>query len=252
MSKRVLIVGESWTVHSIHQKGFDSFTTTEYAEGVEFLRDALTGGGWDVEHMPAHVAATDFPDTVEGLSGYDCVIVSDVGANTFLLHPQTFTQGKVLPDRLAVMRDYAAQGGGLVMVGGYLTFQGIDAKAQYAGSAIEQALPVTLLTTDDRRETPQGVHPQVTDADHEIVSGLDAQWPALLGYNRVQLRPEADLVATVGDDPLLATWSFGEGRAVAFTSDCGPHWAPTEFVQWDGYGPLWCSLVEWAASAKKA
>ena len=41
MTKRVLIAGESWTVHSIHQKGFDSFTTTEYAEGVRWLRDAL-------------------------------------------------------------------------------------------------------------------------------------------------------------------------------------------------------------------
>ena len=25
---RVLIAGESWTTHSIHQEGFDSFTTT--------------------------------------------------------------------------------------------------------------------------------------------------------------------------------------------------------------------------------
>ena len=41
VTKRVLIAGESWTVHSIHQKGFDSFTTTEYAEGVRWLREAL-------------------------------------------------------------------------------------------------------------------------------------------------------------------------------------------------------------------
>ena len=33
MSKqRVLIAGESWVTHSIHQKGFDSFTTTAYEE----------------------------------------------------------------------------------------------------------------------------------------------------------------------------------------------------------------------------
>ena len=44
---RVLIAGESWTVHSIHQKGFDSFTTTEYAEGVGWLKrnlDTVTHG----------------------------------------------------------------------------------------------------------------------------------------------------------------------------------------------------------------
>ena len=29
------------------------------------------------------------------------------------------------------------------MVGGYMTFQGIDAKGRYAGSPVEEALPVT-------------------------------------------------------------------------------------------------------------
>ena len=66
MAKRVLIAGESWTVHSIHQKGFDSFTTTEYAEGVRWLRAALEGGGWTVDFMPSHVAARDFPATARG------------------------------------------------------------------------------------------------------------------------------------------------------------------------------------------
>jgi uncharacterized membrane protein len=39
----VLIAGESWTVHAIQQKGFDSFTTTERAERVEGLRAVLEG-----------------------------------------------------------------------------------------------------------------------------------------------------------------------------------------------------------------
>jgi uncharacterized membrane protein len=41
MPKRVLIAGESWVTHSIHTKGFDSFTTTEYNEGVAWLKAAL-------------------------------------------------------------------------------------------------------------------------------------------------------------------------------------------------------------------
>ena len=41
----VLIAGESWVTHSIHQKGFDSFTTTSYHEGVGPLRAALESGG---------------------------------------------------------------------------------------------------------------------------------------------------------------------------------------------------------------
>lgn len=249
-TKSVLIAGESWTVHSIHQKGFDSFTTTEYAEGVKWLRDALEAGGWDVTFQPAHVAATDFPFTVEELSKFDTVILSDIGANTLLLHPGTFTRGEALPNRLRVLEEYVAQGGGLVMVGGYLTFQGIDAKAQYHGSAIEECLPVSILARDDRRETPDGITPVVTQNEHAVIAGVQGDWPDLLGYNIVVPKDEADVIVTVGDDPLVASWAYGEGRAVAFTSDCGPHWAPTSFVEWDGYAPLWQSIVGWAGQVE--
>lgn len=250
MTRRVLIAGESWVVHSIHQKGFDSFTTTDYAEGVGWLRTALEANGWTVDYLPSHRAMREFPATVEALAGYSAVILSDIGANTLLLHPDTFTRSVVLPNRLHALRDYVAAGGGLVMAGGYLTFQGIDAKGQYAGSAVEEALPVTLMRADDRVESPQGVAPAVTDAGHPIVSGIPGPWPALLGYNRVTAKAGASLIATLGADPLLVAGSFGKGRGVAFTSDCAPHWAPPPFLDWAGYGPLWNGIVEWAGSIR--
>ena len=235
--------------HSIHQKGFDSFTTTEYNEGVAWLRNALETNGWTVDFQPSHIAARDFPLTAEALADYACVILSDIGANTLLLHPNTFTKSQVLPNRLHAIRDYVANGGGLVMVGGYLTFQGIDAKGQYAGTAIEDALPVTLMRADDRVESPQGVQPAITDASHPIVKDVVGAWPALLGYNRVTPKAGASLIATVnGTDPLLVAGGFGKGRGVAFTSDCGPHWAPPPFVDWTGYAPLWNGIAEWAGS----
>jgi uncharacterized membrane protein len=243
---KALFAGESWTVHSIHQKGFDSFTTTEYAEGGDYLKRALRHAGWDITYQPAHVAARDFPMTVEALQAYDCVILSDIGANTLLLHPDTFFRSKVLPNRLIALRDYVAAGGGLVMVGGYMTFQGIDAKAQYAGSPVEEALPVTLMWADDRAENPSGIVPQVAGA-HPITAGVTGDWPALLGYNRIAAKPDATVVATVGDDPLIVAGTYGKGRAVAFASDCGPHWAPPPFVDWAGYDPLWGGIANWAA-----
>lgn len=245
MTKRVLIAGESWTVHSIHQKGFDSFTTTEYAEGVRWLRGALEAGGWTVAYMPSHVAANDFPATAEALGAFDCVMLSDIGANTLLLHPDTYSRSKPLPNRLEAIRDYVAAGGGLVMVGGYMTFQGIEGKAQYAGTAVEEALPVALSRYDDRVEAPQGVTPRVALRGHHIGEGIGDSWPRLLGYNRVTPKPEAEIIAKVGDDVLIAAGGFGKGRAVAFTSDCGPHWAPPGFVEWDGYATLWNQIVSW-------
>ncbi len=241
----VLLAGESWVMHTIHQKGFDHFTTTSYGEGHQWLLAALEAGGCAVDHLPNHLAPARFPTTIEDLRRYAVVILSDIGSNTLLLHPDTFERSVAMPNRLALLRDYVADGGGLIMVGGYLTFQGIDAKARYAGSPLEEALPVTLLTGDDRVEAPEGVVPVVRAVDHPIVAGLPGEWPALLGYNRIVPRTEATVVAEVGNDPLLAVWGFGRGRAAAFASDCGPHWAPPTFVEWEGYARLWRGIVGW-------
>jgi uncharacterized membrane protein len=248
-SRRVLVAGESWVTHSIHQKGFDSFTTTSYHEGIGPLRAALESCGLIVDYQPNHVAARAFPATSAELATYEAVMLSDIGANTLLLHPDTFERSIPMPDRLSAISEYVAAGGGLVMIGGYLTFQGIDAKGRWSGTPVEAALPVTLLTTDDRVESPAGIEPVVRIPDHPIVAGLPGRWPCLLGFNRVLPRPGADVVVSVGDDPLIVAGSHGKGRSVAFTSDCGPHWCPPPFVAWDGYARMWQQLAEWVAGA---
>lgn len=57
---RVLVAGESWSVASIHAKGFDSFTTVDYADGGAALLGVLDAGGFKVTYMPCHVAAKEF------------------------------------------------------------------------------------------------------------------------------------------------------------------------------------------------
>ncbi len=243
----ILIAGESWVTHSIHQKGFDSFTTTDYVEGVEPLRNAIEAGGDKVVYQPAHIAAREFPSTAADLKKFGCVILSDMGANTLLLHPETFTKSKAMPNRLRALADYVADGGGLVMVGGYMTFQGIDGKARYHATPVEEALPVTLKETDDRIEAPEGLMPRVELSQHPIVSGITGPWPALLGLNQVSAKDNAELIATAGGYPLLVAGTFGKGRGVAFTSDCAPHWAPPAFVAWEHYNRLWSQMVRWAS-----
>ncbi|CAN5766483.1 glutamine amidotransferase [soil metagenome] len=247
MGTKVLLAGESWIMHTVHQKGFDDFTTTAYGEGHQWLSSSLRGAGFEVEHLPNHLANERFPGSAEELSQYEVVMLSDIGSNTLLLHPDTFVKSEKRPNRLDAIREYVWQGGGFVMVGGYLSSQGIEAKARYAGTAVETALPVTLLTGDDRVEVPQGESISVKLPDHPIVAGLDGQWPELLGYNKVMAKPDADLVALAGSDPLIVAGHYGSGRSVAFSSDCGPHWAPPEFVEWPGYARLWPQLVGWAA-----
>ena len=247
---RILIAGESWVTHSIHQKGFDSFTTTSYHEGVGPLRAALEAGGFEVDYLPNHLASAQFPIDLDGLRRYRVVMLSDIGANTLLLHPDTWERSWPMANRLALLRDYVQGGGGLVMIGGYLTFQGIDGRARYAGTPVEEVLPVTLDTTDDRVEAPEGRVPRVRVPAHPIVAGLADEWPRLLGYNRVHAKPGADVIVELDSgDPLLVAWGCGPGRAVAFTSDCGPHWCPPPFVEWAGYGRLWPQLAGWVAGS---
>ena len=126
--KKVLLAGESWMSYTTHVKGFDSFYTSVYETGEKWLVAALEKGGYEVDFLPNHIAAEQFPYTLEELRSYDCVILSDIGANTLLLPAATFTQSKKMPNRARVIRDYVMEGGSLLMIGGYLTFSGVDAK----------------------------------------------------------------------------------------------------------------------------
>ncbi|SOD58999.1 Uncharacterized membrane protein [Streptomyces zhaozhouensis] len=247
--RKALLLGESWTTHMIHQKGFDSFTTTEYVEGGQEFTSALQGAGWRVTHLPAHAIETGFPATEEELAAYDLVVVSDVGANTFLLSRAVFGRSASEPNKLARIRDYVLGGGGLLMVGGYLSFSGIDAKANYGPSPLGDILPVEVLRTDDRAEHPEGAPVRVPAPEHEALGGVGAEWPPLLGYNRTRPRPGGEVLAWVNDDPLVAVGTAGKGRVGVFTSDMSPHWAPPPFMEWSGYDPLWRALASWAAGA---
>ena len=68
---------------------------------------------------------------MEELKKFDCVILSDIGSNTLLLPSATFSKSLKMPDRTKLIRDYVLEGGSLLMIGGYLTFSGVDAKGKW-------------------------------------------------------------------------------------------------------------------------
>ena len=244
---KALLIGESWVIHMIHQKGFDSFTTTEYHLAAVEFKAALAGGGWEVTHLPAHEIERNFPASVQELASFDAVIISDVGANSFVLTMEVFHRSVAGKNRLTMIRDYVLGGGGLIMVGGYLSFSGIDAKARFSQSPLSDVLPVEVLLTDDRCERPEGISPLVVDELHPSLGGVSGQWPQLLGYNRTIAIPEGKVLVTVDGDPLISVREVGKGRTAVFTSDMAPHWAPPTFLEWAGYAPLWRALATWVA-----
>lgn len=243
---RVLLAGESWTIHEIHQKGFDTFTSTSFATGADAFIAAAAAEGIEVEQMYGHDVPAHFPRTVEALSAYDVVIISDIGANSFLLTPETWKRGERSDNSLQALVEWTRAGGGLMMAGGYLSFQGINATANFARTPLRDVLPVEMLLCDDRVEAPEGAKVALADTDHPL-SGLFSGAPELLGYNEVTATDDARVVATVGADPLLATREVSAGRTLAWTSDIGPHWCPQPFLDWDGFAPLVGGMLRWLA-----
>jgi uncharacterized membrane protein len=245
-SQKVLLAGESWTIQTTHIKGLDSFTQWGYGTGEKWVKRALELSGISVCHMPSHAAIEQFPSSVQALSEYDCLILSDIGTNTLLLHPATTSRSVQTPNRLEVIEQYIREGGALIMIGGYMSFQGIEAKARYAGTPVEQALPVSMITTDDRVEVPQGFSPSVVQSDHPVMAGLpDGRWPYLLFYNKVMAKPGAEVLLEYQGDPILAVWDYGKGRAAAFTPDAAPHGAPPQFLEWEYFPRIWRYLLGW-------
>lgn len=252
MTIKVLLVGESWVSSATHYKGFDQFGSVTFHLGAEPLVAALQGSEFDITYMTAHDTVEKFPFSLEELSAYQVIILSDIGANSLLLPPAVWLHGKPVPNRLKIIRDWTAAGGGLVMAGGYFSFQGIDGKARWRRTPVEEALPVTCLPYDDRLEIPEGFRADVKK-EHPILAGINGEWPLLLGANEVVAKEQpgievlATLPETEGGHPLLVTGKYGEGRTVAWTSDIGPHWVPNEFVAWPGYATLWKNILRWVS-----
>ena len=193
---RVLLAGESWVSAAVHHKGWDHFGSVTFHLGAEPLVAALADSPFDLHYMPAHEAATRFPLTLEGLEQYGAVILSDLGSNTLLLHPDVWLTGKPIANRLKLLREYVRAGGGLMMIGGYYSFQGINGGARYHRTAVEEVLPVDCLPYDDRIEVPEGFRAEIVGPrDHPILEGLGGEWPLLLGVNEVRLKARSGRAA---------------------------------------------------------
>lgn len=248
---RILLAGESWISTATHVKGFDEFSSTSFHTGADAFIAAAASEGLEIEQMYAHDVPGSFPRTVEALSAYDAVILSDIGANSFLLPPEVFLEGRRVDNPLVALAEWTRGGGGLMMAGGYLSFTGFQARANFARTAVADVLPVTMLEADDRVEAPQGAPVALDLPAHPVAAGwaeLAGSAPTLLGYNLVRPREDAAVVATVGGDVLIATREVGEGRSLVWTSDIGPHWCPEDFLAWDGFAPLVGGMLRWLAA----
>jgi len=77
-----------------------------------------------------------------------------------------------------------------------------------------------------------------------ILTGIDAV-PQLAGYVATTPKPAGRVIlVTHQNDPLLAAWQYGLGRAVAWTSDATGRWAQ-QWVTWEDFSRFWTQVVRW-------
>ncbi len=200
----------------------------------------------DVEHLSATDAIEEFPESTTELSEYDALILSDFSRGT--LQPHFLPDAIPGPNKLHIVREFVENGGGLLYCGGWMTFQGYRGVGNWQGTAVADILPVEMLGVfDDRIERPGGAESTISSTDHPVMDGIDwASFPALYGYNETaDVADDAELLATVDDDPLIATREHEDGRVLAYTSDPGPKWG-LDFGDWEGYDQFWDQALHWA------
>lgn len=107
---------------------------------------------------------------------------------------------------------------------------------------------LTMMETEIARDDPRvegAFQPQPAGA-HPIVRGLvPSQLPQLGGYVAVTPKAEAEVVLrSPQDDPILATWQYGLGRAVAWTSDGGEAWGAA-WQSWADAPAFWSQVLSY-------
>ena len=120
-----------------------------------------------------------------------------------------------------------------------------------------QALP-KIFQREARRvaqplvyENLKGFQPRIA-YPHEITSGIST-FPPITGFVRTTIKRnplvELAMLSPEPADPsnatILATWTYGSGRAVAFTTDDGARWAK-DWKNWPDYDKFFSQLVRYS------
>ncbi|HVR75668.1 MAG TPA: glutamine amidotransferase, partial [Planctomycetota bacterium] len=104
-------------------------------------------------------------------------------------------------------------------------------------------------------------------SEERFTPGLHVRGPMLQGIEETEIPPLDGYVITSPkdlatlhllhppsaedpmQDPVLASWTYGLGRTVAFTSDAGRRWGRA-WAAWSGYQQFWSQCVRWVSRPK--
>lgn len=103
------------------------------------------------------------------------------------------------------------------------------------------------VSTGERTQKESLEYRVAPESRNSILSTRLTSFPNILGYTKTIRRPKANLeliVESPGEtDPLLASWKYGKGKTLAFTSDVTPRWGRF-WLEWSKFGMFWMDILE--------
>ncbi len=243
---KVFYCGDEVLLITTYVKGMNAWTDGVRHDESTHLKKALNDDPEiDLTYLPTSACQREFPMPDE-LEEYDVVLFSDVGTDTIIMYEDRFNNCPMGTDRLAGLKKWVENGGGICGVGGWMSFGGMFGMAKWHNTAIEEVLPATCYPYDDRVEISEGMTPEVIKPEHPFFDGVDfdSAPPLFSGYNEIQAKEDAEILAEHNGDPIIMTGQYGKGKTMAFASDPAPHWG-RGMVEWEDYAQFWVNVVKW-------
>lgn len=231
----VAVVAYDDTAHTLLE-----FTDSSETVTIEAAITPLVPGGGTAVH-PALVRAVELLRTVDAASRHVIVL----------------TDGLSQPDDItSVMADLVAEDATVsaIAIGTGADVERVSQIARLGGG--------TAHTTTDFRALPgilaqeamllagdpvvrEQVAPRATSAESELLVGLPPTLPVLDSFVETTPKRAATVHLSDSDDrPLLASWRYGSGRVLAFTSQSVGGWAQ-EWNQVSAFPAWWGQWLRW-------
>ena len=136
--------------------------------------------------------------------------------------------------------------------------------ADYGGGAFHHASDPSTLpdlfvneldTEEDEKTMVEQTLTPVPNWDSPLLKDLGSRsLPPVKGYVETELKKGARLDLALRANgkrpPLMASWSYGQGKAAAFTSDANGRWS-APWVSWEGFSKFWAQTLRWSLPEAK-
>ncbi len=223
-----------------------------------------TVGYWVAELQPVldRLGLQRLIATLRASGGTDILAGMRLVANTIVNEPSDrkhiilLTDGGAAPGNLVELTETLNRESevttSVISIGGGADFLG--EMAEVGGGNYHEVVSVESIPTIFTMETVLASRSYIFEepfvpaltANSPIMDGIDSA-PFLLGYVATSPKQTAQVVLSGPEpfrDPILASWQYGLGRAVAFTSDASPRWGQN-WVTWPNFTRFWSQAVRW-------